>query len=73
MILELKVVTSSSRRGLFPYGKKWKACVRSVPEKGKANKELLELVSEKFKVDKEDVTIIKGKSSSYKLLEVKGL
>ncbi len=71
MRLEIKVIPSSSQRKIIPYGEKLKAYLRSSPEKGKANKELISLVSEEFNVRANDVVIIKGRTSPYKVLEIR--
>lgn len=73
MWLEIKVTASSAQRKIMPYGKKLKAYLRSIPEKGKANEELIRLVSEEFNVRTKDVLIIKGRASNYKVLEIRGL
>lgn len=45
--------------------------VTSVPEKGKANKAIIELLAEYFKVPKSAITIIRGVSSRKKVIEIK--
>ncbi len=41
------------------------------PEDGKANKALIELLAEYFNVKKNMVTIIAGKKSTHKIVEIK--
>ncbi|MCM8818883.1 MAG: DUF167 domain-containing protein [Candidatus Omnitrophica bacterium] len=47
------------------------AYVREIPVEGRANKRLLELISEYFNVSKSDVRIISGVKSRSKTLEIK--
>jgi len=47
-----------------------KVKLKSPPVDGKANKELIELLAEKFNVSKSDVQIKSGLSSKTKLIEV---
>jgi uncharacterized protein YggU (UPF0235/DUF167 family) len=47
-----------------------KVKVRTVPEKGKANKALINLLSKELKVTKSNIQILRGLTSSIKLLKV---
>lgn len=47
------------------------AYIREIPVEGKANKRLLELVSEYFQTPKIDVEIIHGFKSRNKIIEIK--
>ncbi len=49
-----------------------KISVISVPEKGKANKELVNLLSGRLKIAKSDIVIVSGETDRYKRLEVSG-
>jgi len=42
------------------------------PQKGKANKALLELLAEKLSIPKSNITLIQGESSRHKVVEIKG-
>lgn len=44
--------------------------VHAIPEKGKANKELIQLLSEYFKVPKSRVVILKGETGRNKIVEI---
>lgn len=44
--------------------------VTAVPEKGKANKAVIELLSKHFKVPKSSIQIIRGQSSKEKIIEI---
>ena len=49
-----------------------KLCVISVPEKGKANKELLALLAKKFGVAKSQCEIVSGELDRYKKIKITG-
>lgn len=44
--------------------------IKSEPQKGKANKELLEKISKHFKVRKSNIKIISGEKSRKKIIEI---
>lgn len=46
--------------------------VFSVPEKGKANKELVAFLAESLKISKSSIKILKGATDNYKKLEISG-
>ena len=47
--------------------------VDEIPSEGKANKRLIEILSDYFNVPKRNVRIIKGKKSRNKIIEIEGL
>lgn len=49
-----------------------KCYLKSPPEDGKANKELLALLAKKLKTTKRDIVILQGATSRTKLLEIVG-
>lgn len=51
----------------------YKAWVRAIPERGKANEELIELLAEHFHVAKSAVRIVLGKTAREKLVEILGV
>ncbi len=46
--------------------------IKAVPEKGKANKELIKFLSEELKLPKTAICIIGGKSDRIKLIKING-
>ena len=50
-----------------------KCAVTAVPEKGKANKALIVLLSKHYRVAKSAITIIKGETDRLKIIEIQGL
>ncbi len=47
--------------------------VTAIPEKGKANKAMIELLSKEWKIPKNAITIKRGETSRMKILGVQGL
>lgn len=50
-----------------------KIALKSPPVEGRANKELIEILSEKLKVPKKNIRILRGEKSRKKLIEVTGI
>ncbi|MBF0252253.1 MAG: DUF167 domain-containing protein [Candidatus Omnitrophica bacterium] len=71
--MTVKVTPKSSRSELHEEEGALKAYLRSAPDKGKANKELIELISDKFDIPKKNVKIISGLTSKTKIVEVLGI
>jgi uncharacterized protein len=44
--------------------------INAVPEKGKANKELIKFISKKYNIEKSKINIISGMTSRIKIIEV---
>lgn len=51
---------------------RYKVWVRAIPEKGKANAEMAEVLAEYFHVPKSAVRIVIGKTAREKLVEISG-
>lgn len=75
MEFDVKVVPRSLRSGIA--GKMadgaLKVKVAAVPEKGKANAELCELLAREFGVPLRDVEVISGAASTRKRIRIRGL
>ncbi len=72
MKLTIKAQPHSGRRELIRIGPDdYKAFLKSNPEDGKANEELLKMIKKEFKA--KYVTIIGGASSKKKYVEVEGI
>lgn len=54
-------------------GDVWKLRVRSAPERGRANDEVVNLLAEVLRVRPRDVTVASGRASRVKVVEVDGL
>ncbi|MCD6383089.1 MAG: YggU family protein [Thermoplasmata archaeon] len=74
--VEVEVKPSSRRSEVVGYDE-WRGRIRielrSPPEKGKANAELVELLSTVLGVERVDVKIVSGLSSRMKIIEVSSL
>lgn len=72
IVLRIKVIPKSSFNafvGLLADGTV-KTRIAAVPEKGKANEELISFLAEEFGVSKHNVTIISGSSDPLKLVRI---
>lgn len=71
MRIYLKVITGSSQQKVEKISKgDYKVWVRAIPEKGKANQEIVEILADFFKIDKQRISIISGRTTSRKLIEI---
>ena len=55
---------------IIVYGDQITISLRSKPERGKANRELIQKLADYFEIDKERILIISGRTSNKKLVEV---
>ncbi len=70
MIIEIKVMPSSGRLECKLEGERLKCFLKSPPEKGKANKELVSYLAKMMKVSVGDITIITGVTSKVKRIKI---
>jgi len=72
MILKVKVKPGSTQNqiGLSAEGE-IQIKVRAVPEKGKANQAVIELLAEKLGISRSGLTVVRGESSRDKWLEIR--
>jgi len=70
--LDIKVVPGASKTEIknVVYGEVIKINVKAIPEKGKANSELIKFLSEALEVNRKNIEIIKGSGSQFKLLKI---
>lgn len=71
--ISLRVVPNSQKSEVCVWNGHIKVKVQSKPEKGRANSELIKVISERLKVSKSCVKIIKGHKSRGKVVEIEGL
>ncbi len=70
----VKVVPGSSRNEIMGLQNGvWRFKIAAPADKGKANKELIDFLSEVTGIKKADITIVKGQTSHNKLIAVEGL
>jgi uncharacterized protein len=71
MRISLKVITRAKKEGIEKISENsYRMKVSPPPEKGKANKRVIELLSEEFDIKKQDIRIVSGKTSSRKIIEI---
>lgn len=69
--IELKVITRAKTEGILKISENsYKIKISSPPEKGKANKRIIELVSRELEIKKNKLRIISGETSNRKIIEV---
>lgn len=69
-----KIVPGSSKTAVCgSYGEMVKVKVAAAPEKGKANKCLINFLSKKLRINKNDVTIISGETGPIKQVKFSNL
>jgi uncharacterized protein len=54
-------------------GGAWKIKVAAPPDKGKANKELVDFLSDRLGIKKAQISILRGETSHNKVIEIEGL
>ncbi len=69
MLIRIHVITNSKRRGTEE-GEPLKVRITARPEKGKANKEVIKVLAEHFKVPASGIRIVSGLKSRNKVIEV---
>lgn len=72
MLINIKVIPKSSRNYIQEEGGLLKAYLTVAPEKGKANKALIEMLACHYRVNKSSIIIVRGARSHQKVIEVRG-
>lgn len=70
MIINIKVIPNASKNRIAEVEGQLKAYVTAPPADGKANKALVELLSEHFNTPKSRIRIARGKTSRHKTVEI---
>ncbi len=71
MRIELKVIARAKKEIVEKISENsYRIKVTAPPEKGKANKRVIELLSEELGVRKQDIRIVSGETSNRKILEI---
>ena len=70
MIISIKVIPGKKKQKIQQENSDFKICLKSKPQKGKANEELIDLLASYFNIPKTSVKIIKGAYSRNKLVEI---
>ena len=70
-ILSVKVIPKARRTEIVEWEQnQLKIRLKAIPEKGKANEKVIELLSKHFKVPKSDIEIIRGAAYKEKIIFV---
>ena len=71
MKISLKVIARAKKEVVEKIsGNSYRVKVAAPPEKGKANKRVLELISKELGIKKQDIRIVSGETSARKILEI---
>lgn len=70
MIINIKVIANAKQNKVKKEGNRYKLYLTAPPVDGKANKLLVEILADYFKVKKNKISIIKGALSSNKTIEI---
>lgn len=73
MRLRLSVIPRSGRSELKKVGNSIKAWLKSAPEDGKANDELVRMLADKLHLRKSEIEIVSGFSSRNKTVDIVGV
>jgi uncharacterized protein len=72
--VEITVSPAAARTELLGrHGDGWRARIAAPPERGRANRALVELLAEALDIPRERVAIVAGRTGRRKLVEVEGL
>ena len=71
MKIELRVIAKAKREEVRKISENtYRIKVTAPPEKGKANKRVIELLSEELGIKKQDIKIVSGRASSRKIISI---
>ncbi len=72
--LPVKVTPNASRNEIIGLvNGVWKFKIAAPPDRGKANKELLDFLKDELGIRKDDLNILKGQTTHNKLIAIRGL
>lgn len=71
--IEVRVIPKSGRSELKMEGKTLKVWLKSAPEDGKANDELVRRLADVLNLRRTDIRIVRGSSSRNKLVDISGI
>lgn len=70
MLIDVKVVPNASKNKVLKNGDVYRVYVNSPAADGKANKALMDVLSEHFSVKKNNIRIVRGEKSRNKVVEI---
>lgn len=71
--IKLKVIPKSGKRSVEPRDDGWRIYLKSLPEDGKANAELIRILAKFLKVTQSHISILKGHTSKNKTVDISGI
>jgi len=69
----INVIPKSGRSELKYVGETLKAWLKSAPEDGKANDELVRMLADKLEIPRTGIVIVRGLSSRKKIVDIEGI
>ncbi|MFA6119239.1 MAG: DUF167 domain-containing protein [Parachlamydiales bacterium] len=74
MLIKVKIIPKSKINKIVEFENDiLKIKIKAVPEKGKANEELIKFLSEIFSISKKDIKIVSGHHAKIKLIQIDGI
>ncbi len=74
MILNIKVLPNASSNSIEGWeNERLRIRIRGVPEKGKANDNLIAFLAKEFDISKSQIKILSGHTSRLKRIEIEGI
>ncbi len=71
IIIKVKIIPNSPKNEIIGYiGQSIKIKIKAVPEKGKANKELINFLSKTLNIPKQNIEILHGHTSAQKTIKL---
>jgi uncharacterized protein YggU (UPF0235/DUF167 family) len=71
--LRLRVSPGARTKSIDRHGDGWKVRVGAVPERGKANEAVIELLAQRLELPQESIELVSGHSSRDKIVELTGI
>jgi uncharacterized protein len=71
--INIHVIPNTKKEDVFIENKQLKIKVSTPPEKGKANKKVVQLLAKRLKIPKNRITIVQGEYSKHKIVTIEGL
>ncbi|MFB0528009.1 MAG: DUF167 domain-containing protein [bacterium] len=69
--MNVKVIPNTRKNEIKKEGNCWKVHLTAPAEKGKANRLLIKLFSQEFKVKKNQIKIVRGEKARQKIVQIK--
>ncbi len=72
MLINVKVITNAAKNQIIQKSpNEFVVRITAAPEKGKANKKVIDFLADYFNLKKSDILIKKGQTSSRKIISIK--